>query len=378
MKTTTDVAIREDAEEVTDWDGAVYRKLVSVALTDQQIEWILNPRNIFEREDSVLAVHWHPEMVPVDLVRERIRKMFPNAQRTLVIPTQHNEILHCNGYAGTEVDCQAKEFNRKIQLLFHIKTERLDQAHIFKAMIAHTYQYRQRQLFEYLETVTNPKFEARLQKAVRATGVERDIVRFVQIYSRKIQQLIDANSAETPMQPLKNKLVTNYFEHLREFYPEAVIDKAVVFLLEVKRIVKRGFSPDYFYSVQETIEEARSVGAGIVVPHPEQFWPVLLAEYDVDGIEVWNPQSREFTEFLIHVVVRSNKTRRRSRPLLVFMGDDTHMSEKFLAPETGVADKIAREVGYQPAWQEMGVRKILKMGDFDRIRVIEEYENRLQ
>jgi len=129
--------------------------------------------------------------------------------------------------------------------------------------------------------------------------------------------------------------------------------------------------------VNEIIEEARGLDGGVIVPHPEQFWPVLLADYDVDGYEVWNPQSREFTEFLIQTVIRKNKAGQGGRRLLVMMGDDTHLSEKILDPEQQDPDKAAREIGHQPPWDDKAVRKILNMGDFDKRKVIDEYQSRL-
>ena len=367
------------AHEITDWDQSVYEQLVSVDITPEQSEHIRNPEVIFDREDSVLAIHWHPEMVPVELVKERMDKMFPHAAEKLFIPTQHNVIMAYDGLAGVEVDCQAKDFNRKIQLLFHFLEERVKEAPIFKSMLAHTYQYRQSQLYDYLETVINPKCEDRLQEAVRVTGMEEAIVRLTRAYTKKLRNLLDANYSRTPEISVKNKLLTSYFDRLRAFYDNHIIDKAIILLLEVKKIVKRHFSPDYFYDVREVIEEARTHGAGIVVPHPEQFWPVLLSDYDIDGIEVWNPQSREFTEFLIQVVIRKNRERKHSeRPLLVMMGDDCHMSSKLFKPDAENRDSSGREVGYQPAWHEMTVRKSLKMGDYDRVRIIREYRSRLR
>lgn len=88
-----------------------------------------------------------------------------------------------------------------------------------------------------------------------------------------------------------------------------------------------------------------------MIPHPEQFWPILLAEYDVDGIEAWNPQSQEYTEFLINVVNLKNKTQLSGqRPILIFMGDDCHLSEKIKEPQNQNKEKVKREVGFQPAW----------------------------
>jgi hypothetical protein len=371
--------LQPHAHEITDWDQQVYAQLVSVDLTPPQIEHLRNPKQIYDREDSVLAIHWHPEMVPLPLVKERMDKMFPNAVEKLFIPTQHNMLMACDGLAGVEVDCQAKDFNRKIQLLFHFLEDRIEEAPILKSMLAYTYQYRQSQFYDYLETIINPRFEDRLQSAVRVTGMEEDIVRLTRVYAQKLKDLMAANYAQTPDISIKNKLLTNYFNRLREFYDAHIIDKAIILLLEVKKIVKQNFPPDYFYDVREVIEEARAYGAGIVVPHPEQFWPVLLADYDIDGIEVWNPQSREFTEFLIQVVIRKNREQRHTKhPLLIMMGDDCHLSSKLPASDPQSRKGVSREVGYQPAWHEVIIRKSLKMGNFDRKRIIEEYRSRLR
>jgi hypothetical protein len=114
-------------------------------------------------------------------------------------------------------------------------------------------------------------------------------------------------------------------------------------------------------------------------PHPEQFWPVLLADYDVDGYEVWNPQSREFTEFLINVVNKKNKSSEfKNRPLLITMGDDTHMGEKIKAKENQDPAKAAREIGYQPPWEDISIRKSLLMGNASRQHVIDELRNRIK
>ncbi|MDO9083271.1 MAG: hypothetical protein Q7U56_08310, partial [Humidesulfovibrio sp.] len=60
---------------------------------------------------------------------------------------------------------------------------------------------------------------------------------------------------------------------------------------------------------------------------------------------------------------------------LVFMGDDTHMSEKLRS--VGVNGKIPREVGLQPAWDDLAVRKRLLAAGMDRASVINEYKTRL-
>jgi len=364
--------------EITEWEQAVYDRLVSVELNKEQVERIIHPTTIYEKEDAVLAIHWHPEMAPLELVRKRLRAMYPNAVHTLIIPTQHNELMIYDDYAGTEVDCRAAAFNRKIQILLHFAKEKIADAHVLKSMIAHTYKYRQTQFFEFIDTILEPAYEERLQEAARLTVTEAALVAFTRDHTRKLLKLVVKNFSVTPEISFKNKLLINYFHALRERYESHTVERAVIFLAGVKEIVKKNFRLDYFYEVNEIIEETRALGGGVIVPHPEQFWPVLLADYNVDGYEVWNPQSQEFTEFLIQVVLKKNRELRRvQRPFLVVMGDDTHLSEKILPPASQQPDKAAREVGYQPAWNDLTIRKSLNMGDFEKHKIIEEYRSRL-
>ena len=177
---------------------------------------------------------------------------------------------------------------------------------------------------------------------------------------------------------IKNKILRNFLDGLRDRYDDALIDRAQTLLHAVKVQVKAEFPLQYFYRTSEVIEEARALGAGIVIPHPEQFWPILLADYDVDGIEVWNPQSRKYTEFLISVINQKNRCGGFSkRNLLIFMGDDTHMAEKTRAPEVQDQEKAGREIGYQPAWDDFSILKALIRAGASRRNVIQEYEARL-
>ena len=157
-----------------------------------------------------------------------------------------------------------------------------------------------------------------------------------------------------------------------------MIDHAQILLRGVKKIVKRGFALDYFYRTEEVIEEVRAHNGGIIIPHPEQFWPILLANYDIDGIEVWNPQSREYTEFLINAVNERNRTRAADTPpWLITMGDDTHFGEKVIDPDNQDEAKAGRELGVQSAWDDLSIRKSLIVGSADRRTIIREYKARL-
>ncbi len=362
----------------TPWDEEAFRAIIATELTPEQARRITTPVRVEGRQEDVLAIHWHPEWIPMDLIVQRVKAMYPARQRELIIPTQHNVILEHEGYAGVEIDCYAQAFNRKVQLLVHFKAERVREATTLRSMLAHTFRYRSSQLYEYLDSVIEPEYEERVDKAAAQTGADEDLVHFCRLHVSRLRALVQRLESAAPPDMVKNKLVRNYFHAMRALYDGHMIDHAQSFLRAVKEIVKAKFSLTYFYRANEMIEEVRALGGGIVIPHPEQFWPVLLADYDVDGIEVWNPQSREFTEFLIQVVSRQNKSRPGDkRRLLITMGDDTHFGEKVIEPAYQEREKAGRELGLQPAWDEIGIRKVLSAAGVDRRSVIEEYKSRL-
>ncbi|NOT02467.1 MAG: hypothetical protein HOP29_17820 [Phycisphaerales bacterium] len=365
-------------EEITDWDRRAYLKIISTELSDDQIARIVEPQTLHPRQEAVLAVHWHPEFIPPDLIRRRLDAMFPNRSQELIIPTQHNILVDYDGYSGVEVDCFSRSFNRKVQLLVHFRTERVAQATVFRSMLERTFRYRARQLFEFIDTLVDDAYEDRLQKAADRAGADENLVRFVRVHAAKLYRLFLEFESKTPPVAIRNKILVHYFETLRSRFDPRMVNHAEMLLQAVKETVKHHFSNEFFYATEEVIEEVRGLGGSIVVPHPEQFWPILLAEYDVDGYEVWNPQSQEFTEFLIQVVGRQNKARKRGdNPILIFMGDDCHMGEKAKDPEFQDPEKVGREVGVQPAWDDLAIRKSLIVAGADRRTVIDDYKARL-
>lgn len=364
-------------QEITEADLEAYLRIISTELTPEQRLRIAQPPNTYPRQEAVLAVHWHPEFIPLDLVMARVQATFPHREEELIVPTQHNVLIALNGYAGVEIDCFSREFNRKVQLLVHFAESKVARADVLRAMLAHTFKYRGSQLFEFLDSVIEPTLEKRLNQAAFQTGADADLIQFVRVHARKLRQLLFAHEAITPGDAIKNKLVVHYFDWLRNTYDDCLINHAQSLLKAVKEIVKANFSLDHFYETIQIIEEVRALGGGIVVPHPEQFWPILLADYDVDGIEVWNPQSQEYTDFLITVVSRQNRSR-RNRPLLIFMGDDTHMGEKARDPHLQDPEKAGREIGVQHAWDDLTIRKSLIVAGADRSSVIREYKQRLR
>jgi hypothetical protein len=369
----------DDLPEITEEDAAFYRRLVSPDLDPEQRRVILDPPRVYPRQEAVLAIHWHPEHVPMDLIRRRIDATFPDKREELIIPTQHNVLMSYGDLCGVEVDCYSASFRRKVQILFHFTCEKLEgRGDVFKAMLEHTRRYRSTQLFEFIASLLEPELDGRVQDAAEQTGADERLITFVRGHVRKLKEMILRFEDETLPDMFKNKLLRDYFNALRDAHDNKLINHAQLFLRAVKKIVKRHFSLEYFYRTEEFIEEARALGAGVVIPHPEQFWPILLEDYDVDGIEVWNPQSYEYTRFLIEVVNRENKAfRRRRRPLLITMGDDCHLGEKVKDPRFQDPEKAGREVGVQPPWDDLAIRKRLIAANANRRRVIEEYRSRL-
>ncbi len=363
--------------DIGEADEKRFLNVISTKLNDEQRRQIVAPSEIYPRQENVLAVHWHPEFIPQELIKQRIDALYPNRNKELIIPTQHNQLLIWESFCGVEVDCYSKGFQRKVQLLIHFDKKHLDRAGVLSAALAHTFQYRSSQLFDLVHTITRP-VENRLERAAKETGTPAGIIDLVRIETAKIGRLLDLHYTSIPRETIKNKLLRNYFDLLREKHGDEIINRVQLFLRAVKREVKADFPLTYFYRTSEIIEEARAINAGIVIPHPEQFWPILLAQYDVDGYEVWNPQSLEYTEFLISVVIRNNKQSGLSkRKLLVFMGDDTHMGEKVRPLNQQDPEKANREIGFQPPWDDLLIRKQLAIADMDRLKVIEEYRSQL-
>ena len=365
-------------DEVTAGDEDTFWALVDTDLSQEQAEAIAHPPRAYPGVRHVLGIHWHPEFVPLDLIETRIDRLFPNRESELIIPTEHNVLRSWGKYAGAEVDCYCREFNRKVQLLIHLRSKRLKNAGTLRAMLDHTRRYRASQLHQFLDTLTEPKFEEALDGPALQTSASPSLVRFVRAHAQRLRRLVADHEHRITRHMLKNKLVRNYFDALRDRYDDRLIDRCQAFLKSVKRAVKADFSLEYFYEIEEILEEARSHDAGVIVPHPEQFWPILLTDYDFDGYEVWNPQSRQYTEFLVGVVHKLNRARSSKRPpTLVTMGDDCHMGEKIRDPRHQDRAKASREIGVQPGWEDLAIRKRLTLSGVDKPTVMSDYAHRL-
>lgn len=375
--TTTVWSVPKPADiEITEEDELRFFSLVSNSLSPEQIKRVITPPVIYFKQRLVFAVHWHPEFINMSQVEQRLKAMFPNSTDQLIIPTQHNLLTSWGDYTGVEVDCFSEDFNQKIQLLLHFRTERVEKAHTMRAMLEHTRKYRASQLFDLIHAITKP-VDTYIAQAAAKTGADKPLVDYVHTHVAKIDSLLNRYWERVPTELIRNKLLNNWFDMLRQKDGQGFIERVQFYLKEIKTIVKDNFPLEYFYRTHEVIEEARSLGAGIVIPHPEQFWPVLMAEYDVDGWEVWNPQSRRYTKFLIDTLNKKNQARSSSKlPLLVFMGDDTHFGEKVKPVPYQDNAKSEREVGLQP-WEDMLISKQLILSGMSRAQVMTEYRARL-
>ncbi len=365
--------------DVTERDVTLFEAMISHDLNPTQAARITEPDTTYPRQKEVLAVHWHPEFVPVPLIEERVSKLFPNHKESLIIPTQHNILTSYGDYTGVEIDCYSPEFNRKVQLLFHWHSSKIEgRGEIFRSMLRHTFQYRAGQLWEFVDSLLKPEYQHVVDEAAAKTGADQEMVEFIRTHVEIMLKLIDRFEGKIPEEKLRNKILRDYFDTQRDDYDEHQIDRIQVFLKEVKKIVKRNFSLKYFYTAQEFIEEGRALGACVVIPHPEQFWPILMLDLDIDGIEVWNPQSMEYTKFLIEVVAKQNRNRAKGQaPLLVTMGDDCHFGEKVKEPRFQKKEKASREIGVQPPWDDLSISKSLIVANASRSNVIREYKERL-
>ncbi|MDJ0886244.1 MAG: hypothetical protein QNI89_03035 [Desulfobacterales bacterium] len=239
-------------EVVTEADEALFDAITSTRLTGAQEQRIATPPRVIHQQESVLGIHWHPEFVPMSLIGRRIEAMYPDKRNALIIPTQHNVITSYGDYAGVEVDCYSRGFNQKVQLLLHFLEARLEKADLLKSILGHTFKYRASQLFEFIHTITKP-VEARTALAARETGANDNRVQFVRVHVVKISRLLDTRGAALPPEMIKNKILRNFFDGLRDQYDDALIDRAQTLLQALKVQVKAEFPLQYFYCTKENV-----------------------------------------------------------------------------------------------------------------------------
>jgi hypothetical protein len=325
-------------------------------------------------ETCLFAPHFHPEWVPVELVEERISNAFPAARERFAVPTQHNVIASLGPWSGVEVDVWSRSCGMKLQLLVHAQAGRLEGSATFSAMIERTFRYRELQLLEILDLCSLPD-DGTLSELAKSGFGESELAGAAR-HCARLKAMIDISGvAKGPgAVMLKNRLATDYIEGKFRGTDPAGLERVLSLVNLLKSRVKSRLDPARFHEAAELVEEARGLGAGVVVPHPPRFWPALLAEIDADGWEVWNPSTPNHAVFITECLARRGSIR---RPLLAFMGDDTHMSSKIrlhMVSDKGGGD---REIGFQPAWKDPETDAALKAAGQSRARTMAEYLARL-
>jgi hypothetical protein len=360
--------------ETTQEDIEVFERLTSVELSEQEKALATTPEQIDTEEKQVMALHFHPEWVPLPLIKLRLQRSFPQAAGGLIIPTQHNILLTLDDWAGVEADVYVPDYQQKIHLLIHLKSKVLNGAATFQAMIDRTFRYRALQLMDILRALTKP--DEAMSKELKKSGLDSQALDIAGRFAKKFADLIETRIAPSSnrTEMLKNRLLVDFMTARGAGFNPKTLDKALAAVKIVKGFVKRRLDPNRFYSAKELIEEARSLGAGVVIPHPPLFWPAIIDDLDVDGWEVWNPSTPNHTIFLIQCLERMSKSRPK---LLAFMGDDTHMSSKIRPNIAEDKGNLMREIGFQPPWRDPKVIEALKNAGQSRERTLNEYCSRI-
>ncbi|MGL4208234.1 MAG: hypothetical protein ACRCTY_02480 [Candidatus Adiutrix sp.] len=359
---------------LTEDDWAVFNHLTSIELSDKEMQAAQCPSLVDSQAINVLAAHWHPEWVPMAAIEKRVALAFPEVKNSLIIPTQHNRIMTFRGWAGVEADVFDHRYQSKVQLLIHFKADKLPRAHSLKAMMERTYDYRALQLLDILASLASGgQLAERVQKKI-APSISAPAVNLARFFALRLKHMIkEAKLIGTLREEmLKNRLLLDFMALRLDKNQQKILGQAKVYIEAVKKAVKAEMKPEQFYTPQELIEEARYLGAGVIIPHPPIFWPILVSGLDVDGWEVWNSSTPNHTLFLLEALALANKTNPKRR-LLAFMGDDTHMSSKIRLKGEG----STREIGVQPPWSAPEVLAMLEKTGQSLAGTISEYQNRL-
>lgn len=366
-------------ENIGEADWFQFNRLTSVNLTAEEEKKVISPSRIDPRASEFLAIHWHPEWAPMELIEQRLKTSFPEAERSLVIPTQHNRIMTCGSWAGVEADAYSRAYGQKIQLLIHFQADRLPRATTLVAMINRTYDYRAHQLIDSLDRlIKSPPTKVGSLK-IFTDYVSREAVNLARFFAARLRSLIERSGIRGSLrgEMLKNRLLSDFILARCGLDRPDLVEQALMYVKAVIKTVKAELRPEAFYTPEEVIEEARSLGAGIVIPHPPAFWPILLDNLDVDGWEIWNPSTPDHTMFLLKALEQANQSRRSGPRLLAFMGDDTHLSGKIRPEFNDKKNSVNREIGFQDPWFDPKIEARLAACGQSRTGTIDEYLSRL-
>lgn len=363
--------------DISEDDWLAFNSLTRVELSPAEKALAARPDRSAPEAREFMAIHWHPEWAPLELIEERLALAFPEADESLAIPTQHNRILSFGPWAGVEADVYDRNYGLKVQLLIHFRAELLPRAGTLKTMMDRTYNYRVHQLMDIIKALAEPD-SVKLKSSLKSSVGDESIM-MARFFALRLERLIKESGiiGSERDEMLKNRLMTDFMLARVCGFHQPLVDQALTYINAVKKEVKNNLSPDEFYSPQELIEEARGLQAGIIIPHPPLFWPILLSDLDIDGWEIWNPSTPDHTLFLLAALNRANESRQRGRELLPFMGDDTHMSAKFRRNGSNTPGAAQREIGFQDPWNDARVKAKLSNSRQSLSKTLSEYRQRL-
>jgi hypothetical protein len=345
------------------------------------------PEQTYPGQDGIMALHWHPESVPLEQITRRFRCLFPDAREWLLVPTEHNRLVSIDGYCGVEVDCRHR--GAKLQLLLHFHGDHPSGDPAFLTDLDHTRAYRARQLDRLLTALTQAEGRpGREQAALEATTVlpgpsdgqpaaRMGILAWMERESGQLLSLLDGDECPRDASHRKNKLVRDWLLTRLGGASHPAAPFVLEVLRTIKEQVKADFDPEWFLTAEHWIGRTRALGGTVTLPHPELFPAMLDGGLELDGVEVWNPQSCRRSVELLEDLVSGRIPGRAGLPVLPTFGDDCHLGEKRKPESLRDAEKASREIGVQPAWDWPAVERILDHAGWRRVPLVREWKKRL-
>lgn len=193
----------------SDWQH--FNRLTSVELSNDEKIAASRPNLTAPVAREYLAVHWHPEWVPLEFIEERLKTAFPQADNFLAVPTQHNKVMAIGPWAGVEVDVYDRRYGQKVQLLIHLPVDRLPQATAFQAMIEHTYNYRAHQLMDILNRLASPEGLSKIKDSLKCS-ITDPAVKMARFYATRLRAMIEKSGiiGGNRDEMLKNRLLPDF------------------------------------------------------------------------------------------------------------------------------------------------------------------------
>jgi hypothetical protein len=250
-----------DPRELNQWDQEAFERIISTELTEEQKARVVTPGLTFPGQKSLLAIHWHPEFIPSDLIAQRISACFRTARRSWSFPPSTTCLSRLGGLHWREVDCYAAGLIARCSCCcISIRTGWSGppasrpcwstRSNTGPGSFSNIWI---RWLILFMTAVCRGPWPppARTRSWCASPGST----------AGKLKQLIEINQSIIDEETIKNKLLPDFFEELRAFYPERLINHAQSLLHAVKKIVKAQYNLTYFYRARNSSRKRGPWGA---------------------------------------------------------------------------------------------------------------------